>query len=493
MPSSIRDVCQDNAIFPFERIVDARVHGPLVNKLGFGGMLGQYAFGAPPRHPFLRSVLRYVRCASLDPVWAAVPATKPGDEDDDKTVHYTTGPAIVTRAYLEGGHLDSVHVLFGSPFGPTDPAGWGRFGNYAIHTHAGTWKRDKELNRTRLLARAAAHTEAGRHEEAGSILKRVGMHAASDLPASDVDKTWNGFFASYARSGRPAKAYLQIARDRVAAGQYEEAMRDLKHAQQMSAKMGQPELESEVHLLKSILIFRQAHYPSGEASRSNRTKVLSGRSSSAAHAQKQPYQDDANLTAIDELRKALVLHPDSTQSKLAWAFSRLQSSAEHAAEAIPELDLAIQSELGTRTDLLAPLSMPYTLYIWYTVPALRAAMRNYPNIAKLLDALKHPRRPDAHTQCDLETADSIVHSPSELLVKQQEKSQGGLSNSHSPTADMPPLNGVDRTVTTLRIADEDTHPVEPAEPIQATSVGYTSAHSLRINEYGVPSLVLDYE
>ena len=32
-----------------------------------------------------------------------MPPPAEGDEDDDKTVHYTTGPALVTRAFYEGG------------------------------------------------------------------------------------------------------------------------------------------------------------------------------------------------------------------------------------------------------------------------------------------------------------------------------------------------------------------------------------------------------
>ena len=39
-----------------------------------------------------------------------VPTPVDGDEDDDKTVHYTTGPALVTRAYVEGGFLGSVRA-----------------------------------------------------------------------------------------------------------------------------------------------------------------------------------------------------------------------------------------------------------------------------------------------------------------------------------------------------------------------------------------------
>jgi mannosyltransferase OCH1-like enzyme len=65
------------AIFPFERLVDPRVHSTLVEHTGFGGLVGQYAFGATPGHPFLRAILRCVWRASREPEWARVPA-RPG-------------------------------------------------------------------------------------------------------------------------------------------------------------------------------------------------------------------------------------------------------------------------------------------------------------------------------------------------------------------------------------------------------------------------------
>ena len=37
-----------------------------------------------------------------------VPAPAEGDEDDEKTVLYTTGPALVTRAFVEGGFAAQV-------------------------------------------------------------------------------------------------------------------------------------------------------------------------------------------------------------------------------------------------------------------------------------------------------------------------------------------------------------------------------------------------
>jgi hypothetical protein len=57
---------------------------------------------------------------------------------DDKTVLYTTGPALVTRAFFEGGFASEVTLLYASPLGADDARGWGQLGEIGSHMHAGT-------------------------------------------------------------------------------------------------------------------------------------------------------------------------------------------------------------------------------------------------------------------------------------------------------------------------------------------------------------------
>jgi len=80
------------------RTVSSAAHAPLLAATASSALVGQYAFGACPGHPFLLAVLRAVATAHAHPGWAHVPATPPGG--DDRTVLYTTGPALVTRARL---------------------------------------------------------------------------------------------------------------------------------------------------------------------------------------------------------------------------------------------------------------------------------------------------------------------------------------------------------------------------------------------------------
>ena len=51
------------------------MHSTLWSHVGFGGMLGQYAFAAAAGHPYLLAILRYVRQASVEPSWARVPVS----------------------------------------------------------------------------------------------------------------------------------------------------------------------------------------------------------------------------------------------------------------------------------------------------------------------------------------------------------------------------------------------------------------------------------
>ena len=190
-------------VFPFERLVDPAIHPTLIDRVGTSAMVGQYAFGATPRHPFLRAILRYVRHAALYPDWVQVPRPPPGDEDDTKTVHYTTGPAIVTRAFAEGGFLHRVLLLYASSLGPSDPAGWGGVGAYGWHLHAGSWKANTELDRARLLARASNHTSHGRHEAAARVLKRLLLHGGGDANLADLEALWHRFHESHARAVHP--------------------------------------------------------------------------------------------------------------------------------------------------------------------------------------------------------------------------------------------------------------------------------------------------
>ena len=450
---------------------------------------------------------------------ARVPARPAGDEDDDKTVHYTTGPALVTRAYIEGGFLDSVRLLYGTMLGPSDPAGWGAFGPYGVHLHAGTWKATKELNHTRLLARALAHAQAGRHEQAAGVLKRVALHSSGKLEPAAIDEVWKEYFLSFRRAGRPAKAHLDIAHDRLAARQLEPAMHDLADAEAAATAMGQLDLRAEVHVLRSLVIARRAL----EADRNLEADPRDGASGASKGLSKAAARTagggdggggadaDATAAAAAELQSALRLQPNAPMPRLVWAMHRLRASATHAAEAVPQLAQAIVLERQARsrgilkpTDetvsapdetFSAPLSLPFVLYVWHTSPVLRASMEGSPPIATLLGRMRSPADLTSHTPADLETVDVM-----------RAKLDAARDHSH-PASPRPPATQPSAPARSADRARAAAHPewlaggpgrtaaVLPIDAAEAARLAhkrrtpFTSGTAwLRVNEFGVPSI-----
>ena len=454
-----------------------------------------------------------------------MPARPAGDEDDDKTVHYTTGPALVTRAYIEGGFLDSVRLLYGTMLGPSDPAGWGAFGPYGVHLHAGTWKATKELNHTRLLARALAHAQAGRHEQAAGVLKRVALHSSGKLEPAAIDEVWKEYFLSFRRAGRPAKAHLDIAHDRLAARQLEPAMHDLADAEAAATAMGQLDLRAEVHVLRSLVIARRALEADRnlESDRNLEADPRDGASGASKGLSKAAARTagggdggggadaDATAAAAAELQSALRLQPNAPMPRLVWAMHRLRASATHAAEAVPQLAQAIVLERQARSRGIlkptdetasapdetasAPLSLPFVLYVWHTSPVLRASMEGSPPIATLLGRMRSPADLTSHTPADLETVDVM-----------RAKLDAARDHSH-PASPRPPATQPSASARSAGRARAAAHPewlaggpgrtaaVLPIDAAEAARLAhkrrtpFTSGTAwLRVNEFGVPSI-----
>jgi len=440
-------------------------------------------------------------------------------------VHYTTGPALVTRAYIEGGFLDSVRLLYGTMLGPSDPAGWGAFGPYGVHLHAGTWKATKELNHTRLLARALAHAQAGRHEQAAGVLKRVALHSSGKLEPAAIDEVWKEYFLSFRRAGRPAKAHLDIAHDRLAARQLEPAMHDLADAEAAATAMGQLDLRAEVHVLRSLVIARRALEADRnlDADRNLEADPRDGASGASKGLSKAAARTagggdggggadaDATAAAAAELQSALRLQPNAPMPRLVWAMHRLRASATHAAEAVPQLAQAIVLERQARsrgilkpTDetvsapdetFSAPLSLPFVLYVWHTSPVLRASMEGSPPIATLLGRMRSPADLTSHTPADLETVDVM-----------RAKLDAARDHSH-PASPRPPATQPSAPARSADRARAAAHPewlaggpgrtaaVLPIDAAEAARLAhkrrtpFTSGTAwLRVNEFGVPSI-----
>jgi len=86
--------------------------------------VGQYAFAAKPKHPFIKKLIDNI-CDNIDIIV---------EEQDDSNlyVYQTTGPDYVTRMYMDYKDKNDILIL--------EHEEGQQFGNYAVHNHYGTWK-----------------------------------------------------------------------------------------------------------------------------------------------------------------------------------------------------------------------------------------------------------------------------------------------------------------------------------------------------------------
>jgi hypothetical protein len=102
--------------------------------------IGNYAFGAEPRHPFLAAVIENCLRAKRMPAWVR-PMMKgvPRILRDDVYVLNTTGPGMLSRTLAENTHLaNSISILF--PNDVCNRGSWYQFGDYGVHSMVGSWR-----------------------------------------------------------------------------------------------------------------------------------------------------------------------------------------------------------------------------------------------------------------------------------------------------------------------------------------------------------------
>lgn len=124
------DFLQESCVFPVDTLI-SQTTAPeerfsYFKKAGQRFLLGQYAFAADAKHPFIKFLIDGI----VDNIDAIINANNGGR----LYIYQTTGPDYVTRRYMEFPQREEVHVLTG--VGPQ------RFGAYAQHHHMGSWKAD---------------------------------------------------------------------------------------------------------------------------------------------------------------------------------------------------------------------------------------------------------------------------------------------------------------------------------------------------------------
>jgi len=118
-----------SCIFPVDEYLDTRFckyeryKDFCENKQGF--LLGQYAFAASPKHPFIKSLIDKIN-TNLNKYIKYV------DFNSQDYIYKSTGPDFVTNAYMNYNNKNSIKIL--------DVGRRQYFGDFAKHNYFGTWK-----------------------------------------------------------------------------------------------------------------------------------------------------------------------------------------------------------------------------------------------------------------------------------------------------------------------------------------------------------------
>jgi inositol phosphorylceramide mannosyltransferase catalytic subunit len=135
--SGLHPLLERSCVFPFEELTLNRY---LRREYNMDWELGNYAFGAARRHPFVGEVIQNCIRAQRDPDWVK-PMSRglPTVLQRENYVLNTTGPGLVSRTLAESPALaTSVTVLF--PDDVCQSESWHRFGEFGVHLMDGSWR-----------------------------------------------------------------------------------------------------------------------------------------------------------------------------------------------------------------------------------------------------------------------------------------------------------------------------------------------------------------
>lgn len=111
-------------VFPLEF---TRNTDTILQQQKFYGLIGNYAFYAPAKHPFIKKI--------IDNIYSnRIPIKLSECPDYRKYVYYTTGPVMVTQSYIDYVSKKHIKIIQTKPFKKSS------FGDYGKHIQLGTWK-----------------------------------------------------------------------------------------------------------------------------------------------------------------------------------------------------------------------------------------------------------------------------------------------------------------------------------------------------------------
>jgi len=166
--STLQPLLSHRCVFPFEELTLNR-HLRMHYEMDWE--IGNYAFGAVPKHPFLEAVIRNCIRAQNDPDWVKPMAEGlPRLLRSSYRVLYTTGPALLSRTLADNPLLaNDVTILF--PADVCDANQWNQFGEYATHLKLNSWYGGNVVLR-RLAAMSESRARRMLHRDSLKMGKR---------------------------------------------------------------------------------------------------------------------------------------------------------------------------------------------------------------------------------------------------------------------------------------------------------------------------------
>lgn len=129
-------ILNHSSVFPVDEYADAddckNVRMQSLCKNGQNFLLGQYAFGAAAKHPFMKMLVDEIHQNVQKYVSGYNRIQTKNRNSMHNFVFKTTGPDFVTDCYVKNDNKQNIYILSN-----------GRrqvFGNYATHNYVGTWK-----------------------------------------------------------------------------------------------------------------------------------------------------------------------------------------------------------------------------------------------------------------------------------------------------------------------------------------------------------------
>ena len=117
--------------FPIEQ---ENIKDKVIRKQGFSSLIGQYAFYAPAKHPFLKKIIDNIVNPRISFSHIMSASEGHSDKASDVLVYYTTGPILVTQSFLDMDYKLDIELL------RTRPLTSNKFGKYGVHNCHGTWR-----------------------------------------------------------------------------------------------------------------------------------------------------------------------------------------------------------------------------------------------------------------------------------------------------------------------------------------------------------------